>query len=116
MLLEVSLLGLESRDLSLHLGILTLLVEVVLLHFFLGLEHICRQTFPDVLSLASQGVIERLLLGAEVLDLLLVEVELFGQRSNRFLEAVDFALQSGRERALVERSVGATDRVHYFIY
>ena len=79
MLLQISLLGLKSSDLSLQLGILALLVEVILLHFLFSLEHISRQTLPDVLGLASQGVIKSLLLGAQVLNLLLIEVEFFRQ-------------------------------------
>lgn len=51
-LLQVSLLGLKSRDLLLELSVLALLAVVALFHFVLGAEDLGGKGLADVTSLA----------------------------------------------------------------
>ena len=76
MLLQVSFFCFEGRDLRLQLIILVLLIEIGILHVLFGLEHLAGQVFSDVLGLAREVVVQRLLLRSQSFNLLFIEIQL----------------------------------------
>ena len=94
-LLKVSLLSLQGGDLMLQLGVLALLPMVALLHLVFGAEDLLSEGLADVTCLAGKDVFERFLLGAEGLDLLLIEVQFLVHAADGLFEGVDLSLQGG---------------------
>ena len=109
MLLQVSFFCFERRDLRLQLIILVLLIEIGILHVLLCLEHLTGQVFSDVLGLARQVVVQRLLLRPQRFYLLFVEIKLLLQCFDCFLKTVNLALERGSEGARRHRVVGLAD-------
>ena len=80
-----SLLAAERRNLLLQARVFGLLVSVVPFHLFLNFEIFVCKGFAHLLGLHGEDALKCILLGAQHLDLTLVEVELFSQLADHVL-------------------------------
>lgn len=130
--MQICLLGLEHGDGCLSLLVLRLLRNVVLLHVLLGSttgmkrrygsrvggssylpNDIVSELSTDLGGFLCEVLLEVVLLGAEGLDLTVIEAKLLGQRLARLLKPVDLALERGVVRVGVRG--GCVSSHHLFL-
>ncbi len=92
-LLEACLIVLELRDLLLKPGPLGPLISIVALYLLLDAVQLVGQGLAGVLLLHGKNGLERFLLAAEDLHLLLVSVQVLLQSADRVVQVVQLALQ-----------------------